>query len=284
VSRRWRPQRLIGDLEQASGLDRLVALGQRTVRLIPAGRVRDALYGVWLGHPLHPVLVQVPTGAWLSASLLDGWPGSERASRRLVALGLAASAPAALAGAMDWSGQHEQQMRVGTVHALANVTAVGVYAASLMAGDRAGARLMRLAGLAFAGAGGLLGGHISFRLAGGANQAEPVPHLVEPGWHVLMPVTDLPEHRPVRRMLGEIPVVAVRDGDKVHVLADRCSHLSGPLSGGSLDNGCLSCPWHGSTFRVADGSVVHGPATAPQPSFQTRTVDGVIEVCLPGAG
>ena len=50
---------------------------------------------------------------------------------------------------------------------------------------------LRLAGLTAAGVAGLLGGHISFRLAGGANQAEPVPHLIEPGWHDLMPAAEL---------------------------------------------------------------------------------------------
>jgi nitrite reductase/ring-hydroxylating ferredoxin subunit len=278
------PGRLAGELEQATALDGVVGLGQRLVGLIPAGRLRDALHGVWLGHPLHPVLAQVPVGAWLSASFLDGWPGGEQASRRLVMLGLAASAPAALAGAADWSQQHEQQMRVGTVHALANATATGLYAGSLLVRTEGRARAMRLAGLVAAGAGGLLGGHISFRLSGGANQAEPVPHLLEPGWHVLMSLSDLPERQVVRRMLGEVPVLAIRDGDRVDVLADRCSHLSGPLSDGSLDEGCVRCPWHGSTFRIADGSVVHGPATAPQPVFQTRVRDGILQVCLPDAG
>jgi nitrite reductase/ring-hydroxylating ferredoxin subunit len=28
-------------------------------------------------------------------------------------------------------------------------------------------------------------------------------------------------------------------------------------------HGCLACPWHGSAFRIADGSVARGPATAP---------------------
>jgi nitrite reductase/ring-hydroxylating ferredoxin subunit len=281
--------RTISDLEQATALDRLVGLGQRVARLIPRGGARDLLHGVWLGHPLHPVLAQIPTGAWLSASVLDGWPpgrgrDDDQAARRLVVLGLAASLPAALAGAADWSEQHEQQMRVGVVHVMANVSAAALYTASLLARPGGTARALRLAGLTAAGAGGLLGGHMSFRLAGGANQAEPVPHLVEPGWHDLMRLPELPDRRPVRRMLGEVPVLAVRDGDRVHVLADRCSHLSGPLSGGSLDDGCLTCPWHNSTFRVADGSVVHGPATAPQPVFQSRIAGDVIQVCLPSAG
>jgi nitrite reductase/ring-hydroxylating ferredoxin subunit/uncharacterized membrane protein len=273
------------ELEDAEELDGLVGLGQRWARLLRPGRCRDALYGVWLGHPLHPMLVQAPIGLWLSATVLDAWPGDgERASRRLVLTGLAAAVPAALAGTVDWSEQHEQQMRVGAVHALANGAAVGLYAASLAVRSRSASRMLRLAGLATAGVSGLLGGHISFRLAGGANQAEPVPHLVQPGWHQLMPAAELANQSPVKRMLGDVPVVVIRDGDQVHVLAERCSHLSGPLSEGELASGCLTCPWHGSTFRLTDGAVVHGPATAPQPVFQTRVSGGIVQVCLPGAG
>jgi hypothetical protein len=113
---------LISRLEQAERLDKIVSAGQRAARLIRPGRLRDGLHGVWLGHPLHPVLVQAAAGAWLSASLLDVISPDETAARRLVATGLAASAPTALAGAVDWSDQHEQQMRVGVVHALANST------------------------------------------------------------------------------------------------------------------------------------------------------------------
>ncbi|MGI8446560.1 MAG: hypothetical protein ACR2MP_05100, partial [Streptosporangiaceae bacterium] len=117
-------------LEQAEALDRVVAPAQRVVRRLRPGPVRDALNGVWLGHPLHPVLAQAPVGAWLSAAVLDAARGdaagghaagsdgargdaavAEAQRRRLVAFGLAAAAAAALAGAADWSEQHEQQMR-----------------------------------------------------------------------------------------------------------------------------------------------------------------------------
>jgi len=276
--------RLISRLEQESRLDAAVSAGQRVARLIRPGTVRDALHGVWLGHPVHPMLVQATTGAWLSASILDLTGAGEKAARRLVAAGIGAAVPAALAGAADWSEQHEQQMRVGVIHAAGNITALGLYAASLAQRGPRAARLLRLAGLAAVSASGLLGGHISFRLAGGANHAEQVPHLMEPGWQHLMPAADLPEGKPVRRLLGEVPVVAVRAGGAVRVLADRCSHMSGPLSDGELADGCLTCPWHGSVFRIADGSVARGPATAPQPAFETREAGGAIQVCLPGAG
>jgi hypothetical protein len=79
----------------------------------------------------------------------------------------------------------------------------------------------RLAGLAAVGGGGPLGGYLSFRLAAGANHTEAVPHLVKPGWQYLVTDSDVPESAPVRRMLGEVPVVAVRCRSQVHVLADR---------------------------------------------------------------
>jgi nitrite reductase/ring-hydroxylating ferredoxin subunit len=276
---------LMSYLERAKGLDRLITPLQRAARLLPPGPARDALHGVWLGHPLHPLLVQAPVGTWLSASLLDTWPGNEKAARRLVLAGLAAAVPAALAGAADWSEQHEQQMRVGLVHAGANATAMALYTASLAVPARG--RALRLAGLTAAGLGGFLGGHIAYRQSAGANQAEPVPHLVEPGWHDLMPEAELAaldDGKPVKRMLGDVPVVVVRDDDAVHVLAGRCAHLSGPLSEGECDDGQLTCPWHGSTFRLADGAVTRGPATAPQPVFATRAEGGMIQACLPGAG
>ena len=289
-------------LERAQALDRVVTPAQRVVRRLRPGPLRDALNGVWLGHPLHPVLAQAPVGAWLSAAVLDaaraqaadsdgavggafgGTAVAEAQRRRLVAFGLAAAAAAALAGAADWSEQHEQQMRVGVVHAAANVTAAGFYGASLLTRKPAASRALRLAGLAAVTVGGLLGGHIAFRLSGGANQAEPVLHLVEPGWHDLMPAAGLGDGEPVRAMLGEVPMVVIRDGRAVHVLAGRCSHLSGPLWEGGLEAGCLTCPWHGSAFRIADGAVARGPATAPQPVLRTRVRDGMIQVCLPGAG
>jgi nitrite reductase/ring-hydroxylating ferredoxin subunit len=280
---------LIDRLEQAAPLDPVVSAGQRVVRLIRPDKVRDALHGVWLGHPLHPVLAQATVGAWVSASVLDFAGGRDEDARLLTAVGVAAAVPTALAGATDWAEQHEQQMRVGVVHAAGNVLALSLYAASLAAPGSRRARWLRLGGMATATAAAYLGGHLAYRLAGGVNHAEDVPHLIEPGWHYLMRSADLPEGKPVRQAVGEVPVVAVRSGGQVHVLADRCNHMSGPLSegelsGGDLQDGCLTCPWHGSTFRLADGSVAHGPATAPQPSFEVREAGGALQVMLPGAG
>jgi nitrite reductase/ring-hydroxylating ferredoxin subunit/uncharacterized membrane protein len=287
---------LISLLERARALDRLAGPAQRAARLLPPGKTRDALHGVWLGHPLHPVLVQVPVGAWMSAAFLDALGQDGDGARHLIGLGLLASVPAAVAGSADWAEQHEQQLRTGVVHAAANSAAIGLYAGSLLARARQRTGLgkaLGYAGLAAVAVGGLLGGDISYRQAGGANHAEETPHLVPPGWQDLLPLAQLTQGVPAKAMLGEVPVFVLRNGGEVHALANKCSHMSGPLSDGELTDGeltgdhedrCVTCPWHGSVFRVRDGAVVHGPATADQPAFETRIREGMVQVCLPGAG
>jgi nitrite reductase/ring-hydroxylating ferredoxin subunit len=42
----------------------------------------------------------------------------------------------------------------------------------------------------------------------------------------------------------------------------------------------VRCPWHGSVFSLKDGSVVNSPATEPQPKFDIRINNGMIEVKL----
>ena len=119
------PFNAIPRLEELSVLDPLIQAGVRAVNAVFSREVRDVLHGVPGGHPLHPVLVQVPVGAWTSAAILDVLPGARRASGVLVATGLAAALPATLAGLVDWSATHHQQRRVGVVHAASNIVAVG---------------------------------------------------------------------------------------------------------------------------------------------------------------
>lgn len=271
-------------LERHPGNDRVIDRVRRAVHALPLGPGRDILHGRWLGHPMHPLMVQVPIGTWFSAAVLDLLPGQRRGACALVGVGLAAAAPAAAAGWVDWADLQRQQMRVGLVHAATNITAVALYAGSFTARTQGRTRLgkaLGFAGLAAVSLGGAIGGHLAYRQASGANHAEAVPHLVKPGWRGIGTVADLPVGRAVRRQVDDVPVVVVREGDdSVHVLADTCSHLGGPLSEGTVSDGCVRCPWHGSVFRLSDGWNVSGPATAPQPAFDTRVTDGRVEARL----
>ena len=76
---------------------------------------------------------------------------------------------------------------------------------------------------------------------------------------------------------GGAPVLLYRTAETVYALASTCTHMGGPLKLGTISDGCVM-PWHGSTFRFADGTIVRGPASTPQPCYQTRIQDGRIEV------
>jgi nitrite reductase/ring-hydroxylating ferredoxin subunit/uncharacterized membrane protein len=274
-------------IEHAGALDRATAALTGAVRgALRRRAAADLLHGVPIGQPAHPPLVQLPIGCWASAALLDLLPGTSRASRLLIAAGIAGAAPAAAAGLADWSELHREQQRVGLVHAASGAMATALYSASLVARaagrDRSG-KLLSFGGLTAAAAGGYLGGHLAFRMGAGTSHAEPVAHLAPLGWHDLCRVRDLPDGRLVRLPLGYLSLVVLRQGTEVRALADHCAHLGGPLHQGTLVSEgtglCVACPWHGSTFRVTDGAVVHGPATARQPAFDTQiTESGLVQV------
>jgi nitrite reductase/ring-hydroxylating ferredoxin subunit/uncharacterized membrane protein len=278
-------------IERAGPLDPVVKTVRRivTTALRPQG-LRDALHGVWLGHPLHPILTDIPIGVWSAAAILDVVPGTGPAAATLIATGCASAVPTAVTGWADWSQLHPPQQRVGLVHAGANILALGLYTASLV--SRARGRSITGKALSFTGlgavmAGGYLGGHLVFRQAAGANHVADTIDLFPGGWQPLGRLDDLPDGRPTKRAIEGVDLLVVRRGQHVDVLANRCSHLSGPLADGSFTveqgQGCIVCPWHGSTFRLADGAVVHGPATSPQTRFETRIDGDSVEIRLPGS-
>jgi nitrite reductase/ring-hydroxylating ferredoxin subunit len=220
--------------------------------------------------------------------VLDLLPGRRDAARTLVGLGVASALPTALAGLADWSDLHPQQQRTGLVHAGANLFTAALQFASWRArrqGRHARGVAYSLVAITAGSAGAYLGGHLAYRQAAGVNHAEEAPHLLPEDWTRLCALTELPDGEPARRTLDGVAVFALRRGRQVDVLYDACSHLSGPLSDGELsgsgDELCVTCPWHGSVFRVRDGQVQRGPTTSPQPVLQVRVdADDSVQVRL----
>ncbi len=274
-------------LEELSFLDPVVAPLRAAVNaVIRPQSVSDALHGTWLGHPLHPVLVQVPIGAFASASILDlvGGDDAEDGADLLALTGLVSAVPAALAGLNDWSSANPQEQRSGLVHAFANTVGLGCWVASLVSrrrGNRGKGTLLGLAGMAAMAAGGTIGGHLSYRRALGADSNADIEDTGPVDWTDAGPA-EVAEGKPVLRQAKGTPVLLYRSGRRINALIDRCSHQSGPLHEGEIDDGCVTCPWHGSRFRLADGAVVHGPSTHPQPALDVRTEGDRLQVKLRG--
>jgi nitrite reductase/ring-hydroxylating ferredoxin subunit len=273
-------------LERAEALDGLVKVLETWWGIVlPRGRARDVLHGTWLGHPLHPLLTDVAIGCWSSAGALDlaGGERGRKAAQTLTGLGVLSAVPTVLSGAVDWLaiGEAAKPKRVGAVHAVANVGATALYAASWLArrnGAHGRGKALAAAATAAATAGGYLGGHLVFRNAIGASRNADENGVTD--WTDVGLLRDLPMREPVRRTVGGTDLVLYRNGSTVRALSATCSHLGGPLDEGRVEDECVTCPWHGSTFRLTDGAVTRGPATAPQPAYEVRVVGRTVQVRL----
>src|SRR4051794_5786136 len=203
---------------------------------IPKGPVKDTLAGVPLGHAGHPLMTDLPIGTWTSATLLDllGGEESRTASRRLIAAGILSSLPAAATGLNDWADTtpaDDRVRRVGAVHALANVAALGLFTASLAArrAERHGRGVaLGLAGMGALSIGGQLGGHLSLAQAVGVDQTAFEAGPEE--WTDVLDDAALPEGGLRGAEVAGRAIVLARRNGTVYALADRCAHRGGSLA------------------------------------------------------
>ena len=275
---------LVNRIGEIEALDRVTEPLTRTAKkMVPAGPVKDVLSGTPFGHPVHPPLTDVPIGCFTAATILDllGGRKFEDAVGNLLAAGIVSAVPTASAGLSDWSETYGSEKRIGLAHALANVAALGLFAGSLIArrrGSLALGRTLSLGGMTTLAAGGYLGGHLSYSRGVGVNNAF-YQHEPE-DWTAVMDSADLPAGSPVKVEAGNATILLYRASERIYGIGSRCSHAGGPLEEGKIDDGdnCVQCPWHGSVFRLDDGSVVHGPASVPQAGYDVRVQDGRIEV------
>jgi nitrite reductase/ring-hydroxylating ferredoxin subunit len=275
-------QQTVRRLERLEALDKVARpLAGAVGRAVRPRVVRNLLSGTDLGHPLHPVLTDLPIGAWVMSALLDavGGPAAEGAADLLVTAGVVAAVPTAAAGLNDWSDTVGPETRVGLVHATVNTTALSLYLASAVArarGRRRGGKALGLAGLGVLLGGAYLGGHLSFGMGVDVNRTAWEQRPDE--WTPVLADTELADGEHRKAGVGGVPVLLYRTAGTVYALDSTCTHMGGPLEEGTISDGCVTCPWHGSTFRFADGSIVRGPASTPEPCYQTRIQDGRIEV------
>ena len=269
-------------LEQMEALDPIARRLQNIVRkVIPQdSQLKDALSGTWLGHPVHPPLTDVVIGAWVSAGYLDlfGGENSKDAADRLVALGVVAGIPTAMTGLSDWAELFNGLRRLGSLHAIANTTALGLQSMSWLARKK-GRRGLGV-GLSMMGAGvatgsAWLGGHLSFRKGVGVDQT--VFESLPTEWTAVIDESRLENGKLTQASLDGVSIAIVRTGGRVHAMLDRCSHRGCSLHEGKFEGNTITCPCHGSSFRL-DGTIVKGPATSPQPSLDVRITSGRVEI------
>jgi nitrite reductase/ring-hydroxylating ferredoxin subunit/uncharacterized membrane protein len=281
-------RRLTDRIAVYRGLDPLANTIRGVVQKVLAvggSPLRNALSGSWLGHPLHPLITDIPIGAWTVTFALDtltaiGRPSNEQGADAALAIGLAGAAGAAASGWADWSDTDDEPKRLGLVHALLNGGAMTLYVGSLAArrtGRRGAGIALAMAGYSLVSLAGYLGGELTFGMQLGVR-------------HTAIPIDPAQEYAPVidedaltndkltRADFNGIPVLLFRTEAGVRAIGASCTHRGAPLDEGTIEDGCVRCPWHGSLFAFDDGRVLEGPASFPQPTFDARIRGGKVEI------
>jgi len=247
----------------------------------PGRFLQDFLNGTWLGHSLHAVLVDVVVGAATGVLLLDvlrivfGVDGLETASTWVIGLAWVAGIGSLITGLTEFkdTAPGSATRDVTILHGVINFVGLGGFAVSTMqrlGGNHDAGFWALLVGYLIIGVGGYIGGHLVFKYGYSVNYNAFSKGKRAKDFVPVLPVAELPEATPTKVSFGTTAVMLVRRGDVVHALKETCSHAGGPLSEGTLRGDTIECPWHRSVFRLADGSVVHGPAASRQVSYQAR--------------
>lgn len=246
--------------------------------------VFDALHGKPLGHPLHPALTDMTVGSWTLSVLFDLLARRTRSSRfrhtadHLTLLGTLSAIPTAITGVADFSAIKKDAAGYGAAHGILNGIAFFCFARSSYARlrNRHGTGLFfSVIGLTFAMAGAWLGGDMVYRHRVGVNHAKGSGWE---GWRIVMAAEDLEQDVPTRVEVEGQPVLLYRVLDDIYAIDAVCSHAGGPLEQGTVEDMCITCPWHQSVFDLRDGSVVHCPATMAQQRYRARIYNGAVEV------
>ena len=260
----------------------------RLFQQTPLRPAKLLLNGAWLEHPLHPLLTDVPVGAWTAAIVLDlvalifRVPNLGLASGLTIGFGTLVALATIASGVMDWLDVDPPEMAIGAVHALINSVATVLFAVAfvwrwrtgwVITGDKFALTLIAYLTIA---AGAFLGGSLVYRLGTMINRNA---YRHGPKDFVSVVAMDaLQEGVPQRVDLQGSPILIVRRGETIHALGGMCSHYGAPLEEGKIIGDTIQCPWHYSRFKLADGGVREGPATSPLPAFEARVVDGQVQV------
>jgi len=272
--------RAVDRLARNPKLDAIATAVQPTIKAAvdasgPA--VQNVLHGTVIGHALHPIVTDIPIGAWTVTAALDvlelfGSDAFAPGADASLIIGLAGAAGAIVTGWADWSDTKEDARNVGMAHALVNGIATTGYLASLWlrkAGARKAGIAASLGSYAVVSLGAYLGGALSLDYGLGTKHTA-VPVKPKPGEFVAVIGASALGDTPAKAEYDGIPLLITRTNEGVFAISGVCTHRGAPLADGTFADGCVTCPWHGSKFSLTDGHVVQGPATFPQAQFEAR--------------
>ena len=96
-------------------------------------------------------------------------------------------------------------------------------------------------------------------------------------WKRAIEIEKLADDSAIEVLIGKTVIAIFRSGGKTYALDGMCSHQGGPIAEGTVQHGCVTCPWHGWQYELHTGiqTINRQPL---QECFDTRQADGWIEV------
>jgi nitrite reductase/ring-hydroxylating ferredoxin subunit/uncharacterized membrane protein len=243
----------------------------------PIRPIKDLLNGTWLGHPVHSAITDLPIGA-LTVSIILELVGQHTGADIALVVAVVSILAALVTGLADYTDVDGTARMRATVHATVMLIAQVLFVVSLVIRggnppDRTVPTLLVLIGFGVISLGAAIGGDLVFLIG---------THVNRHAWRgagtkwVALDLggqPDIPEGGPTKAKAGANTLILVRSGDSVHALHETCAHAGGPLAEGTLVDGCIQCPWHGSRFRLENGHVARGPAMYDQPTYEVRRAE-----------
>lgn len=227
--------------------------------------------------------------AWWTGSMDVAYTG-----RNLTLAGIGMGLAAAVPGAIDYFASvppRSSGKQRATRHALANVSALALFAVSYLTRDDSEAStatlLLELAGTALLWIAGYMGGTLVYRNQIGvdhryanAGKWQEVSVRNDAKRVVVAEAGDLEVNQLKLAHVNGQRVAIGRTEDGYAAFDDRCTHKGGPLSDGALICGTVQCPWHGSQFDVATGKVKCGPARKAIETYHVEESNRQVRVGL----
>jgi nitrite reductase/ring-hydroxylating ferredoxin subunit len=105
--------------------------------------------------------------------------------------------------------------------------------------------------------------------------------MMSEGYIKVAKLSDVREGTLFPVIVEDEPICLTSVDGKIYAFTDNCTHISGPLNEGELENCVVTCPWHGAQFDVRDGKVLRGPARQDLYSYPVKIEDDDISIYLP---
>ncbi|MGH2513321.1 MAG: Rieske (2Fe-2S) protein, partial [Candidatus Limnocylindrales bacterium] len=190
-------------------------------------------------------------------------------------IGVLAMLAAIVIGYADYSTTDGRARIRATVHSTIMVIAFVLYLVSLAIrasgpADRAVPIILSIVAYLIMALGAFIGGDVAYLLGNMVDRH--AWRSASSKWQPL-DVSEIAEGSLVKASAGGQALVLIRTGSTILAMHEVCAHAGGPLSEGTIVDGSIECPWHGSRFEIGTGRRRRGPTVYDQPSYEVRPVE-----------